>query len=730
MTSKTRIRNRKNNLRILKNNLKFTAKNLYKQWKVFYRSNYGKVGFYILVVFIIISILAPFIVHGNPFAAVPSEDYFSPVQELNHNLNFTPVSTSYDITTSDYTTSGSYYIFMAGHHNNTYAVYAISTKNATSGNLFNINETPQNLHSFTAYNITTLLPQEVLEVSTNHTIYLADVNCTYNPISENSSVRLTGLIKANYNGTILSSFISSKTYQFNPPSGLIGQFLSNAPYNPDSYVFSVTANDTGYYLNSYFSYNLQHYWSVKLTRKPTNVYYYGNEFVSPRETRIFLTEGKTLNSYFYNGTLAYSKNFSTNITSFVIPSFYQSTPAKNNSAFLDEGRAVYQIYLINGTEKLVYTSSSDISAIGVSSGSNGFPTNFIISSGLNIYVLAPSKNSTILSVANTISLPFSINNIRFYSSGTFLLSNTTSGSMLYLIDPHIKYPFSWHASIGRTITPPIMFVNPWLSNSSLQDAPAIGLLSGSDLIIYSFEGKAAPIPPTLHTVSGIPLPLGTNTAGNNIWVIFIDSFPVDLEVGFAAGVVTVLISVVVSMLIGYYSGIVSSFWETISLAIFLIPGLPLFIVLATVLGPTLFNLILIFSLLGWPFVTFSLIGVVRSIKGRTFIESAIVSNLSTTKIMKRHILPNMGTLLAYLTAINIGGSVAAVSTYEILGLAPLTIPTWGGMLNGFLGDYFSVSLYPWIYIPALTALSLFILAFIFISRGIDEVANPRLGERR
>jgi len=716
---------------ILKSNLRFTVKNLYKQWKIFYRSNYGKVGFYILVAFVIISILAPFIVHGNPFAAIPAEDYFSPIQELNHNLNFTPVSSSYDITTSDYTTSGSYYVFMAGHYNtSSYAVYAVSTKNGTSKMLFIINETPQELYSFTAYNITTLLPQEVLEVSTNHSIYLADVNCSYNPISENSSVRLTGLLNNYYNGTILSSYISSKTYQFNPPSGLVGQFLSNAPYYPDSYVFSLTMNNTGYYINSYFSYNLQHYWSVKLTREPTGLYYYGNEFITPRLTRVFVTEGKTLNSYFFNGTLSFSKTFGTNITSFVIPSAYQATPSDSNSAFLDEGRTVYQIYLMNGTEKLIYTSPSIIAAIGVSSGSSGFPSNFLISSGLHIYVLSPLRNSTNLNVSNTITLPFGINSIKFYSSGTFLLSNTTSGSMLYLIDPYIHYPFSWHASIGKKFTSPLLFVNPWLSNKSLQDAPAIGVLSGSSLIIYSFEGKASPVPPTLHTVSGVSLPLGTNVAGNNVWVIFIDSFPVDLEVGFAAGIITVLISVVVSMLIGYYSGLVSSFWETLSLAIFLIPGLPLFIVLATVLGPTLFNLILIFSLLGWPFVTFSLIGVVRSIKGRTFIESAIVSNLSTTKIMRRHILPNMGTLLAYLTAINIGGSVAAVSTYEILGLAPLTIPTWGGMLNGFLGDYFSISLYPWIYIPALTALTLFILAFIFISRGIDEVANPRLGERR
>ena len=110
---------RKNNQTL--NNLKFTARGLHKQWKVFYRSNYGKVGFYILLVYIVIALIAPAIAHGNPFAAVPSEDYFSPIVELNHPLSFTPVQSSYGITTSEYVTGGSYYMFMTGLNNGSYS---------------------------------------------------------------------------------------------------------------------------------------------------------------------------------------------------------------------------------------------------------------------------------------------------------------------------------------------------------------------------------------------------------------------------------------------------------------------------------------------------------------------------------------------------------------------------------------------------------------------------------
>jgi len=711
------------------NNLKFTARGLHKQWKVFYRSRYGKVGFYILLVYIVIALLAPVIVHGNPFAAVPSEDYFSPIIELNHPLGLAPVNSSYGITTSEYVTGGSYYLFMTGENNGSYGVDAVSTKNASSTVLFTINGMPETLYSFSAYNYSTFKPQTELMVSTNNTIYTGEVICSYNPVTSRSNVTIRDINSIKTNSTILADFVSSKTYDLNPPSGFIGQFLAALPSIPSSYVYTFSLNNTGYFLNSYYSYNLKHVWSTKLASKPTDLFYYGNEFITPESSRIIVLEGNTMNTYFYNGTISYSTKFNNSISNFIIPSAYQANPSNSNTAFLTVGNYVYLVYINNGTSRMIYHSKYIILALGTSSGSSGFPGNVLLSSPNYIYALTSNKNMT-LSISNTIQVPFTINDIKYYSSGTFLLSNTSDGDFIYLINSFLQYPFSWHASLGKITTPPILFNNPWPLNKSLQDAPAIAVLDGNYLTAYSFEGHAVPLPPTTHTLSGVSLPLGTNTAGNNLWIMFIDSFPTDLEVGFAAGIITVLISVAVSMVIGYYSGLVSSFWETLSLAIFLIPGLPLFIVLATILGPTLENLILIFSLLGWPFVTFSLIGVVRSIKSRTFIESAVVSNLSTTKILRRHILPNMGTLLAYLTSINIGGAVAAVSTYEILGLAPLTIPTWGGMLNGFLGDYYGISQYPWIFVPALSALTIFILAFIFISRGIDEVANPKLGGRK
>lgn len=719
------------NKTIIKNNLKLTSRAFHKQWSVFYRSKYGKVGFYIMLAFIVVALLSPIIVHGSPFSAIPSEDYFSPVQELNTSVQFTPDHSAYELTSTLGQHSKDYYAFMAGSNKSTNAVYAISTKNGSSSVLFKTDGPIISIKAFTPANTFGTATLTYVLAATNNTIYVSDVTCT--PTTNGATVSAT-LVKDKTDNNITGAFSSTGTYSTSRPFHSSDQAICDTDGSYASYIYTFSHNGTGYYLNAYLTANLNHQWSKKLYYNPVNLYFIGNQFgsFSSKDSRIIVTGDHNITSFHENGTKIYSDNFTSPVTSLYIPSSYQTTYLSRgyDIAFMSSGNSLYEINLKSGTETEIYKVNATITAIGTSEGSHGFPGVVLVATSHYISALEESKGN--ISVFNTIKMQFTVNTITRYSTAdAFLLSNTTSGDFIYLISPSLSTTnaFSWHISQHNVISTPDIFIDPYDLNSTGNVQPAIGVIQNSHLVFYSVEGNAEVLAPTLHTYSGISLPFGTNIAHEDEWMIFIDSFTPDLEVGFGAGIITILISVVVAMYIGYSRGLASSFIETMSLSIFLIPTLPLFIVLATVLGPTLINLILIFSLLGWPFVTFSLIGIVRSVKSRTFIDSAVVSNLGTLQIMKRHILPNMGTLLAYLTAINIGGAVAAVSTYEILGLAPLTIPTWGGMLSGFLSNYFILSTEPWVVIPALVALTLFILAFIFIARGIDEVANPTLGDR-
>ncbi len=725
------------NTKVLKENMKFKIKNFRKQFKIFYRSWYGKAGFYILIAFIIVALLAPVLVHGNPFSAVPSEDYFKPISIEDKKLNFTVENSLNEISASIGEYSNSYYMYTAGESGGTYGIYAITANNSGSSSLlFKTNGRITNFNVFSPENATTFKYETAIFASSVHSLYVDQVLCS----STGSSVKAIPISHTSVNGTIVTAMVSTNSLRTTPPSFVTDEEMAatstatGSSYG--SYAYAIITNSTGMYLNEYYTYNLQELWSHKLnlTGSP-HIYFLGDNFLTPTSPLVIVTGGKNIDAWNVNGVLQFNKSYSFDIGQLAIPVDYQSHDLKAGyqDAFLSLGNSLYTLNLVNGTTTKIYTASHAIAALGTSRGSGGFPSDLIISSANYYYALEKSKTGK-LQVVSESKLPFGVNNIEYYHLGTFLLSNTTKGQMVYLINLFITYPFSWNANLKAPISNPRIFEEPYSfkigKNVTNSDSPTIALLSGNSIIMYSFEGNAVILGPTFHTLSGNVLPLGTNIAHDNVFALFIDSFPPDLEVGFAAGIMTILISLVVAMFIGYYSGMVSSFMETLALSIFLIPTLPLFIVLASVLGPSLLNLIFIFSLLGWPFVTFSLIGIVRSVKTRTFVESAKVSNIKTLSIMKRHFIPNMGTLLVYLTAINIGGAVAAVSTFEILGLVSVSIPTWGGMLSSFLGDFYSITVYPYATIPPIVALTLFILAFIFISRGIDEVANPTLGGRK
>jgi peptide/nickel transport system permease protein len=725
----------------IKRNLKLRYNAFYRQWKVFYRSKYGKVGFYIMLGFVVITLISPLLVHGNPFLAVPTEDYTSPVQVMHKTLDYKVDPQDFNITATVGQHSDSYYMFSSGNLNGRNYVFAISSNNGSSQKLFPINGSAVSLVAFTPYDSSTDQYQTYIMAATIHHLYTTEVYC--NVTISSTTIHTGKIVNRTVSSNITKAYVNTGTFALTRPPELSTQQVITTTFEGlTSFVFALEQNSTGNYLTSYITANLHTYWSKPLKFTPNGIYFMGNEFGAATMgipgtkvkglSRIIVTGTHNLTIYNENGNLLINKSVDYSINNMYIPEQYQSKFLSNgfNSTFIVSGNHIYKLNIVSGGSRLIYTSNSTIMGFATSEGSSGIPSSFLVSTQHYLTTLTYNTTKEKLVLVNIINAPFEVTKItRFSTSGAYILSQPLSGKIIYLVNQFNTTinAFSWHANTKQRMTDPLILFNPY--NLKGFGSDNVVFLSGPNLSMYSVIGNVSVIGPTFHTESGLILPLGINSGYQNVWAIFISAFPPDLEVGFAAGIITILISVLFAMWIGYFKGLSSALAETFALAIFNIPGLPFFIVLATILGPSILNMILIFSLLGWPFVTFSLVGIVRSVKSRTFVDSAIVSNLSTTQVMRHHILPNMGSLLAYLTAVNIGGAVAAVTTFEILGLVPITIPTWGGMLSGFLTNYFILSTEPWVVIPSLVATTLFILAFIFIARGIDEVVNPTLGDR-
>lgn len=725
-----------------------------KQFKLFHKSAYGKAGFYILVAFGVIALLSP-IIAPQPYSFIaPTVDTHAAHMRFEVNLTayssssqYMPISASSSATTGSYivsfaTSNGKIYAAGVGGSsstpiNSTTLLYTVPVS-ATNSLLDPSIVTFSDYHTLFGARGALVLQNFLLYGTTNGTFSLASITWTKGEVGAGSP-QLSSIQSISENGSLVYSPISN--------SQPISQLQSgDTPFYDESSVayglgtvallFTETYNSTGYYLNSFGIYPTLHkIWSTELSQtvKPGDISYYGSFFTSDGGTSVLVSVGNQVKAYSsVSGGLLWSKQFASplSLNAPYIPSKYQYSQQSYDSAFVSTANDnVYGLYISNGTDYKVLNTSQAVNYIDSSPGSSGFPSSFVTETANHAYLTSQNSNGQL--VTSEFSLlsghgSYDVKPIYDKSAATFIFA-TNEGFMISMQTPTTGYPYTWSAEITPkgNITQPVLFYDSSTGREEIGVLSQTGYLYAYDATAYDLN----PIPPTLNTPTGNIFLFGTNLEGQDIFSQFIQSFTIDWEIGLAIGFAVMVIGVLIAMIVGYMGGLVGSFFEVFSLAVFLIPGLALLIALASVLGAGYLNLIFIVTIISWPFTTFTLIGLVRQIKARSFVEAAKLAGVRTPSILRRHVLPNIAPLLLYLLALSISGAVAGVSTLQFLGIAPLTAATWGGMLSPMLGNFFLAVRAPWWVLPPSIALTMFIFAFIFVSRGMDEVVNPRLRRR-
>jgi peptide/nickel transport system permease protein len=734
---------------------KFLIKNLRKQWSIYYRSSYGKIGFYMLLFFLIISVISPLITFHSPegFFA-PQIDAYVASEQMAQTV-FSPGTfngTPYAPVASQLSSAGSYLIYLASPHGAIYGMGLGATPSTPAGRLFtflNISlNSPARLYrplvfplaNYAKFITSTTLSYDnyVLAVVTgNGTTALRLSKIAWsggipgagNPyIEDNESLVLPDNTLSIASNSPSSSSPLPPWVPFNSAEAVSSGFNAGM-------LFLLLKNSTGTYLMALYDYPLKVIWSVPFNASNANMLFVG-AYYSPGhlyQTRLITEAGSNITALNpFTGRVIWEQHNITSVNDnagLYLPADYQLSYSGSQFVVISASNTLYGVYLSNGTYFTIFRTRSDIQTFATTQGSSGFPSSIIAVSTYHIYLISSPDH---IYPNGKLPLPvasgtFSYTPVYDPDSETFILL-TTRGSLFSVSAIAGKYPYLWHSSYraGSIDSQLILVANAKSGGYSVSFTSNDG-----QVVLFSTLGvDRNPLPPTLKSPSGNVYLFGTNIYGQDLWSQWVASFPIDLEVGFAVAAGTIIISVLIAMIVGYLGGFIGSTLETISLIVFLIPFIPLVIVMASILGnKSLLNIILVFIVVGWPFTSFTLIGVVKSLRSRTFIEAAKVSGAGTLQILRRHMLSNMTPLLAYLTAINIGGAVGGISGLQVLGIGPVNIPTWGSMLNPFYSNFYLVAHAWWWVIPPTVTLTAFIFAFVFISRGLDEVVNPRLRRR-
>lgn len=224
-------------------------------------------------------------------------------------------------------------------------------------------------------------------------------------------------------------------------------------------------------------------------------------------------------------------------------------------------------------------------------------------------------------------------------------------------------------------------------------------------------------------------PLGTDDFGLSVLTLVIQGSKISLLVGLTASVLSMTIGAAIGIIAGYRGGATDTFLMRITDVGLVIPWLALAIVLASVIGQSLFAIILVIGLTSWPATARLVRAQVLSIRERPYIERARALGSSNGHMIVQHVLPNSMPIIFANTILIVAIAILSETALSFLGLGDPTKPSWGGILES-ANDAGATTLGAWWWIGSPgVCITLVVLAFTLCGFACDAIINPKLRDR-
>lgn len=223
--------------------------------------------------------------------------------------------------------------------------------------------------------------------------------------------------------------------------------------------------------------------------------------------------------------------------------------------------------------------------------------------------------------------------------------------------------------------------------------------------------------------------LGTDKFGRPVLGMLIYGSRISLLVGFTATLGTMLLGSVVGIAAGYYGGRIDTLLNAFTNWFLVLPWIVLAIVLASILGATLWNIIIVIAITSWAGTARLVRAQALTVKERPYVERARALGASNWHLVTRHILPNVFPVIFANTVLTVALSILSETTLSLLGLGDPNNVSWGTIIEeSFTEGALSAGWWWWL-IPPGIAIVLVTLSFTMCGYALDEILNPRLRER-
>jgi peptide/nickel transport system permease protein len=219
-------------------------------------------------------------------------------------------------------------------------------------------------------------------------------------------------------------------------------------------------------------------------------------------------------------------------------------------------------------------------------------------------------------------------------------------------------------------------------------------------------------------------PLGLDELGRDILARLLQGARISLMVGLAVVSVSSTAGMLFGSIAGYFGGWVDDVISRVIDVLMAFPGILLAIALVAVLGPSLTNVVLALSVIGW-------VGYARLVRGQAlrarefeFVQAARASGASSVRIVLRHVLPTAIPAVVVQATLGMAGAIIAEAALSFLGLGvqPPT-PSWGTMLDAGRAHLFDA---PHLTIAPGLAIATLVLGFNFLGDGLRDRVDPKM----
>lgn len=234
-----------------------------------------------------------------------------------------------------------------------------------------------------------------------------------------------------------------------------------------------------------------------------------------------------------------------------------------------------------------------------------------------------------------------------------------------------------------------------------------------------------------HVQPGYEHVLGTTRMGKDVFTQLVHGGRISLGVGFGAGITAALIGLAIGISAGYFGGRVDDVLTFFVNVVLVLPGLPLIIVIATMVeqaSPLVIGLVL--ALTGWGWAARTIRTQTLALRTREFVLSAELMGERKWRIILFEIFPNM---LSFFMGGFVLGTIAAIlaeAALEFIGLGDPNAVTWGTMLYWAQKNLALQSGAWWEVWPPCLAIMATGAALVLINFAVDEITNPQLKASR